>query len=87
MMLDDMDDLFRTRLRQLMRDHFDTCLRADLDQRDVAEIILRALLAETVWGSMAIRMERDAFTAMCSEAYRLLRPQFDRNVKPRRKSH
>jgi hypothetical protein len=87
MMLDDMDELFRTRLRQLMRDHFDTCQRADLNNRDIAQIMLRALLGEIVWGAMAIRMERDAFTKMCSEAYRLLRPQFDKHMKPRRKPH
>ena len=80
---DDMDRLFRTRLHQLLVDHFDTCECADMDPGDTAQLLLRGLLGELVYGAIAVQMPQDHFAAMCGEAHRLLRPEYEKNQRRR----
>jgi len=75
---DDMDLLFRERLHQLVVDHFDTCEYADMEIGDIAQQIIRGLLGELVYGVIAAQMPRDAFAAMCGEAYRMLWPAINK---------
>jgi len=86
MLRDDMADLFRTRLHQLLIDHFDTCMRADLEPRDSAELIFEGLIGELVRGAVTLKISRDDFASMCSEAHTAMRPYVEQYLKTATKS-
>lgn len=82
----DLGDRFAERLRQIMSDSVDTMLTADVDERDIANIMLSVLLSETALGACCCGVSVDDYALISREAHRRARPEAARLAKLRAKA-
>jgi hypothetical protein len=68
-LMEDMHSHLGKQLHRLISDHVDTCTRADLDNREVASIVMSAMLFETTVAAYAMQIEEDSFLSICLESY------------------
>ena len=85
-LMEDLHAHLGDRLHQLLRDHVDTCSRADLNNMEMSSTVLSAMLFEVTVAACAMQMDEDHFICLCLEAYQHMRDMVRQKQKQKEKN-